>query len=430
MKRYASFALVWCVCLFFPLATSAQFDPDRPFEGAGTLVMSGDTGDFVTGGRNYSVGPEDGTWSATVLDTDNDDLPDYLLVSFLDDDLGSEVTGGFWHLIFDVDAIPGAAIAVGTYDDAQRAGFADDGHPGLDVAGDGRGCNEITGEYSITAFQYDCVPGRESLLDFRLTNFAAEFEQHCEGGTPRLRGTISFTAPAGAACEGGGGGTPGDGGTPEPPPPPPVQFALPLDLDVQPLALTNSAQHVVKFRTAITSTFNSDLHLSVETDALAHEDLQATITPSVIAAPGVGEGELAITTGALTFPRVYSVKLIASANDQSFSRTFLVEVLCDPPFILGTNQPHSITAANGSQVTLEVTPSGTGPFFYQWYTGVPGMTRSPVLAANESTLIFTTRETASYWVRVSNACGTVNSTAATVTTTGTLSGPARRRGGG
>ncbi len=227
----------------------------------------------------------------------------------------------------------------------------------------------------------------------------------------------------------GGGDTPGGGGTTPPPPPPPVQFQIPIELEIEPLVLANSGSHKITFSTAVGSSFNSDLHLAVETDAFEHEDFHASITPAMIPAPGVGEGELTITTGPLAFPRVYSVKLIASTNDQAFSRTFLVQVLCDPPMILGTNQPKSVTAANGAQVTLEVTPSGTGPFFYQWYKGVPGMTRNPVLAANESKLTFTTRETATYWVRVSNACGSVNSTGATVTTTGTLSGPARRRGG-
>ncbi len=225
-----------------------------------------------------------------------------------------------------------------------------------------------------------------------------------------------------------GGTSDGACGAVEEVPGPAFQVAISPDFDVAPLVMNNSSSRVVKFSTLIDSTFDSAVTLSVVTDAKAHEDFHATITPGSFIRPGAGNGEVTITTGPLTFPRIYNVVIVGIAEDGTVAqRTLLVQVLCDPPFILGTNQPKSIIAVNGTQVTLEVKPNGSGPFFYQWYRGVPGMTRNPVLAANESKLIFTTRETATYWVRVSNACGTVNSGAATVATTGTLSGPARRR---
>jgi hypothetical protein len=251
-------------------------------------------------------------------------------------------------------------------------------------------------------------------------HFQLSFVEKC--GEDTLTGTIAF----GVNGLPTGGGTDDGGGTTTPPAPFQIQF--PTDFDVEPLILTNSASQTISFQTLVdATTFNSDLHLSVATDALDDENFHATLTPDTIAAPGAGNSKVTITTGPLTFPRVYRVTLTAAANDQTFSRSFLVHVVCDPPFILGTNQPKSITAPNGSQVTLEVKPSGSGPFLYQWFRGVPGMTRNPVLAANESKLIFTTRETATYWVRVSNACGTVNSNPVTVTTTGSLAGPSRRR---
>lgn len=225
-----------------------------------------------------------------------------------------------------------------------------------------------------------------------------------------------------------GGTSDGACGTVVEVPGPAFQVAISPDFDVAPLVMNNSSSRIVKFSTLIDTTFDSAVKLSVVTDAKPHEDFHATITPNSFARPGNGNGEVTVTTGPLTFPRIYNVVIVGEGEDGTVAqRTLLVQVLCDPPFVLGINQPKSIAAANGTQVTLEVKPSGSGPFFYQWYKGVPGMTRNPVLAANESKLIFTTRETATYWVRISNACGTVNSGPATVTTTGSLSGPARRR---
>ncbi len=257
--------------------------------------------------------------------------------------------------------------------------------------------------------------------------------------TPNFSGTVTLWVSTFLNEEGGAfsvtmtGGTAGSctGEVEEPTSGSPFQVQIPSELFIDPLFMTPAATETVDVSVAVTAPFSSDLSLSVVSDAQEHEDFHVSLNDDVFPAPGVGEAVVTVTTGSLTFPRTYVVLVTATTPDgtESEGNSFLVHVSCDPPFILGTNQPKSITAANGTQVTLEVIASGTGPFFYQWYKGVPGMTRNPVLAANESQLIFTTRETATYWVRVSNACGTVNSTAATVTTTGTLSGPARRRSG-
>ena len=80
----------------------------------------------------------------------------------------------------------GQQLHVGTYTDAQRSAFREPGHPGLDAFGDGRGCNTLTGSFTITALVADSTGAVKAL--------AATFEQHCEGGTPALHGTIHFFA--------------------------------------------------------------------------------------------------------------------------------------------------------------------------------------------------------------------------------------------
>jgi hypothetical protein len=70
--------------------------------------------------------------------------------------------------------------------------------------------------------------------------------------------------------------------------------------------------------------------------------------------------------------------------------------------------------ASGQTATLWVTATGTAPFSYQWYQGNPGDTSHPAgsSASSFTTPVLTTN--ASYWVRVSNACGQADSAAATV----------------
>ncbi len=89
---------------------------------------------------------------------------------------------------------------------------------------------------------------------------------------------------------------------------------------------------------------------------------------------------------------------------------------CTPPAI--TAQPQSRTVASGLGATLSVTASGTPTLTYQWYRGISGSTSQPIAGAIASTLAtgaLTT--TTSFWVRVSNPCGTADSGTATVTVT-------------
>ncbi len=75
-----------------------------------------------------------------------------------------------------------------------------------------------------------------------------------------------------------------------------------------------------------------------------------------------------------------------------------------------TTQPQSQTINSGQTATLSVGAEGTGPLSLQWYQGASGTTSSPVSGATGAT--FTTpalTATTSYWVRVSNAFGTSDS---------------------
>src|SRR6185436_2345792 len=74
-------------------------------------------------------------------------------------------------------------------------------------------------------------------------------------------------------------------------------------------------------------------------------------------------------------------------------------------------QPPSQTICPGGIGTIGLSLTGTGPFTYQWYAGMSGDTSSPVGSGST----YTTpplAPPATYWVRVSNLYGTVDSNTA------------------
>jgi uncharacterized protein YkwD len=82
-----------------------------------------------------------------------------------------------------------------------------------------------------------------------------------------------------------------------------------------------------------------------------------------------------------------------------------------------TTQPQGQTIASGQQATLSVAATGTAPLLYQWFIGSPA-TPSPIGGATGPS--FTTpalTDSTSYWARVSNGAGSVDSNPATVIVT-------------
>jgi hypothetical protein len=343
-----------------------------------------------------------------------------------------DVTNTSVRLFF--QASDGGYLGPGTYNNATNYTGALGPRPAVGFSG---GCDEFggeAGEFTILDAEYESRPN----TSFNVRRFAMTFRMRCQNaGGGEITGTFSWANDAepgntpfdpagmpsgtgdGTGGGGGGGGTGGGGGgggTPAPAPPP-FQLGVSDDLATTPLVITNGATQTIAFTSAITSAFNSDLQLSVTSNAADTDDFRVSMTPDKFAAPGSGEGKVTITTGPMTFPRTYVVTLNATDGTQNFSRSFLVQVQCDPPSILGTNQPKSTTATNGGSFEMTVVPSGSGPFFYQWYRGARGMTRWPVAGATGPKMTTASRENDSYWVRVSNACGSVDSVAANVEVT-------------
>jgi len=94
--------------------------------------------------------------------------------------------GAFNSWVLDFAAPNGAALTHGTYTGAQRFPFQAPGAPGLAVYGSGRGCNTLTGQFTVLEIDQPIAP----------TQFGARFVQSCEGFMPALRGTVLVNAIA------------------------------------------------------------------------------------------------------------------------------------------------------------------------------------------------------------------------------------------
>jgi hypothetical protein len=81
----------------------------------------------------------------------------------------------------------GEKLHPGVYRDAERAAFRTGRSPGLDVSGDGRGCNEVYGQFSVNQLETD-ASGAITVLD-------ATYTQHCESAdAPALKGVVKYRA--------------------------------------------------------------------------------------------------------------------------------------------------------------------------------------------------------------------------------------------
>ncbi|MEV5594702.1 hypothetical protein [Streptomyces sp. NPDC052496] len=87
----------------------------------------------------------------------------------------------------DLAAPKGEQLRPGVYRNAERAAFRTGRSPGLDVGGNGRGCNEVYGQFTVHQIATDAT-GAITLLD-------ASYTQNCESATAQpLKGTVKYRA--------------------------------------------------------------------------------------------------------------------------------------------------------------------------------------------------------------------------------------------
>ena len=125
-----------------------------------------------------------------VLDLTGDGLVDYLTFSFASNDASKT-----WELTFGTSSFLNSnagSLVPGTYTGAQKAAFADLGHPGLDFSLNGIAASTLSGQFTITDAAF-----KTAATGFEVERFAATFEQFAEGLSAGLTGDFRFTANGG-----------------------------------------------------------------------------------------------------------------------------------------------------------------------------------------------------------------------------------------
>ncbi len=141
-----------------------------------SVQMTSDPGDYIGQGKTYNLSSGISAFAAN--------NGSFVRVNYSNPNNSSD----YWTIEFES---PGAGVplAVGTYSGATRYPFNPEGTPGLSVTGQGRGSNTLTGSFTINAIALSA--------NGLLQSFSATFEQHSEGSTPALRGTVNYNYQAG-----------------------------------------------------------------------------------------------------------------------------------------------------------------------------------------------------------------------------------------
>jgi hypothetical protein len=208
-----------------------------------SLEFAGDGGDYITQGQQWSYG-SDATDSVRALAEG-----DGRVVKFDVDG----ANGDWWYLTF--AAPTGQPLTPGTYTGATRYPFHGSG-PGLSLSGEGRGCNTLTGAFTVLRAEFG--------PDGEVLEFDATFEQHCEGLAPAARGRIQV-------------------GPPEPPPAP---MLVGLTVDARGTANTQTGRAVISG--TVTCTKDTTVHLAgAVTQVLRRSVTTGDFATSVACSAGV-----------------------------------------------------------------------------------------------------------------------------------------------
>lgn len=278
---------------------------------------------------------------------------------------------------------------------------------------------QSSGTGSVTVNRYDVYSTKVIGSSLTVGFLDADFTFACAQGD--VTGKIQWSTdniPEGAELlnpDDAGGGDGGGGTDPEPLPPPPPPDAVvgfPTTVLQEGLLMTNDSTETVPLSTITQNGFSGDVDIEVFSDATEAEGLSVSLSQTHFPAPGTGNSTLTIKVGPNTFPRDYYVTVVTTANGKQAFNTIKVTVLCDPPMILGIDQPRGASFSGGGSATLETKAVGSGPLTYQWFSGPRGSTNFPVNGGNAARL--TTNNEGLYWVRVSNACGSVDSAPALI----------------
>jgi hypothetical protein len=139
--------------------------------GTKAVNMTSDSGDYIGAGQTYSYTPQNGD------DIEMGGGRTYVGFAI------NGANGDWWYA--DFEAPKGDILVPGATYQATRYPF-NNGGAGLDVSGNGRGCNTLTGSFTVNSASF--------ASDGTVQGVSISFVQHCEGATPAFRGTLAYRA--------------------------------------------------------------------------------------------------------------------------------------------------------------------------------------------------------------------------------------------
>jgi hypothetical protein len=167
-----------------------------------TLVITGSVGGLALAPMAHATGAVAANDSFVTMVSDGDYVgagADYIFTPTLGDSVSVSGTlvgnidvavsgDGNHEFALDLAAPDGTSLADGAYPNAQRTSFRTAGHAGLDIYGDGRGCDTVDGQFNVL----DVGTAQDGTID----RLDLTYVEYCEGdeATP-LFGQISFNEP-------------------------------------------------------------------------------------------------------------------------------------------------------------------------------------------------------------------------------------------
>lgn len=135
------------------VAAHARLSAVSPIASLTALDMKSDRGDYIGAGATYRLTPGTGRFAVYGVRVPGSD--GLAMAGFSYRSVGGPDT--VWYGDFSTARL-GAPMTPGlTYTGAQRANNEDAGHPGLNISGIGRGCNQLTGAFRVLVSRRRCM---------------------------------------------------------------------------------------------------------------------------------------------------------------------------------------------------------------------------------------------------------------------------------
>lgn len=160
----------WNISQLIPGTNVRRCHPTKFSQLRTFLYYCSQPGDYIGAGQEKTYTPKDGDFIAR-----GNSSGGVIEIYF---------NGGPVWWTADFLAPRGAKLQRGVYQGAQRYPFQSPTKPGFDFSGSGRGCNELSAQFTIYQIVYD-NNGKIKLFD-------ASFTQRCENTMPPLYGRIQY----------------------------------------------------------------------------------------------------------------------------------------------------------------------------------------------------------------------------------------------